>query len=79
VAASVRKTGKVLLITDAVEAAASCQTGGRHPDAALLRRSRCAAGVIGSRNWITRAAELEALFFLSRVADRTPFTSAYCR
>jgi 2-oxoisovalerate dehydrogenase E1 component len=62
-AESVIKTGRVLLVSDAVERGSLMHTVATtltqlcfdHLDAPLV--------VVGSRNWITPAAELEAMFF----------------
>ena len=59
---SVRKTGKVLLLCDAVERGSVMQT------VASLLTQLCfdyltRQRLLGARNWITPAAELEALFF----------------
>jgi len=75
--ASVRKTGKVLLLCDAVERGCVMQT------VASTLTQLCfddltAAGSVGSRNWITprRAGDL---FFPHRPGCWTRSTSGYSR
>ena len=63
VAASVRKTGKVLLATDAVERGSVMQTVAANLTQLCFDSLDAPPVVVGSRNWITPAAELEALFF----------------
>jgi 2-oxoisovalerate dehydrogenase E1 component len=63
VAASVRKTGKVLLISDAVERGSVMQTVATTLTQICFDDLDGPPVVIGSRNWITPAAELETLFF----------------
>ena len=62
-AESVKKTGKVLLVCDAAERGSVMQTVA----ASLVRLSFDDLDgppvVVGARNWITPAAELETLFF----------------
>jgi 2-oxoisovalerate dehydrogenase E1 component len=62
-AASVRKTGKVLLVCDAVERGCVMQTVAANLTQLCFDDLDGPPVVIGSRNWITPAAELEALFF----------------
>jgi 2-oxoisovalerate dehydrogenase E1 component len=62
-AASVRKTGKVLLVSDAVERGSVMQTVAATLTQLCFDDLDGPPVVIGSRNWITPAAELEALFF----------------
>jgi len=62
-AASVRKTGKVLLVSDAVERGGVMQTVAATLTQLCFDDLDGPPVVIGSRNWITPAAELEALFF----------------
>ena len=60
---SVRKTGKVLLACDAVERGCVMQTIASNLAQLCFDDLDAAPVVVGSRNWITPAAELEALFF----------------
>ncbi len=63
IAASVRKTGKVLLVTDAVERGCVMQTVATTLTQLCFDDLDGPPVVVGSRNWITPAAELETLFF----------------
>jgi 2-oxoisovalerate dehydrogenase E1 component len=63
---SVRKTGKVLLVTDAVERGCIMQTVACELTQLCFDHLDGPPVVIGSRNWITPAAELEASFFPQR-------------
>jgi 2-oxoisovalerate dehydrogenase E1 component len=60
---SVRKTGKVLLVSDAVERGSVMQTVAAALTQLCFDDLDGPPAVVGSRNWITPAAELEALFF----------------
>ena len=60
---SVRKTGKVLLACDAVERGSVMQTVAANLTQLCFDDLDAPPVVVGSRNWITPAAELEALFF----------------
>jgi 2-oxoisovalerate dehydrogenase E1 component len=60
---SVRKTGKVLLVTDAVERGSVMQTVAANLSQLAFDDLDAPPVVVGSRNWITPAAELEAMFF----------------
>ncbi len=60
---SVRKTGKVLLVTDAVERGSVMQTVAATLGQLAFDELDAPPAVVGSRNWITPAAELEAMFF----------------
>ena len=60
---SVRKTGKVLLLTDAVERGSVMHNVAANLTQLCFDDLDAPPVVIGSRNWITPAAELEALFF----------------
>ncbi len=60
---SVRKTGKALLLTDAVERGSVMQTVAANLTQLSFDDLDAPPVVLGSRNWITPAAELEALFF----------------
>jgi 2-oxoisovalerate dehydrogenase E1 component len=60
---SVRKTGKVLLASDAVERGSVMHTVASNVTQLCFDDLDAPPVVIGSRNWITPAAELEALFF----------------
>ncbi|MGO9260833.1 MAG: thiamine pyrophosphate-dependent enzyme [Bryobacteraceae bacterium] len=62
-AESVRKTGKVLLVSEAVERGCVMQTVAATLTQLCFDDLDGPPVVIGSRNWITPAAELEALFF----------------
>ena len=60
---SVRKTGKVLLVCDAVERGSVMQTVAANLAQLCFDDLDAPPVAIGSRNWITPAAELETLFF----------------
>ena len=60
---SVRKTGKVLLVSDAVERGSVMQTLAANLTQLCFDHLDAPPAVVGSRNWITPAAELEAMFF----------------
>ena len=60
---SVRKTGKVLLVCDAVERGCVMQTVAASLTQLCFDDLDAPPVVVGSRNWITPAAELETLFF----------------
>jgi 2-oxoisovalerate dehydrogenase E1 component len=60
---SVRKTGKLLLASDAVERGSVMQTVASNLTQLCFDDLDAPPVVVGSRNWITPAAELEALFF----------------
>jgi 2-oxoisovalerate dehydrogenase E1 component len=60
---SVRKTGKVLLLSDAVERGSVMHTVASNLTQLCFDDLDAPPVVVGSRNWITPAAELEALFF----------------
>jgi 2-oxoisovalerate dehydrogenase E1 component len=62
-AASVKKTGKALLVTDAVERGSVMQTVAATLTQLCFDSLDAPPVVLGSRNWITPAAELEATFF----------------
>jgi 2-oxoisovalerate dehydrogenase E1 component len=62
-AGSVRKTGKVLLVSDAVERGSVVQTVAANLTQLCFDDLDAPPVVVGSRNWITPAAELETLFF----------------
>jgi 2-oxoisovalerate dehydrogenase E1 component len=62
-AASVRKTGKVLLVCDAVERGCVMQTVASSLTQLCFDDLDAPPVVVGSRNWITPAPELESLFF----------------
>jgi 2-oxoisovalerate dehydrogenase E1 component len=61
--ASVRKTGKVLLVSDAVERGSVMQTVAANLTQLCFDDLDGPPVAIGSRNWITPAPELEATFF----------------
>jgi 2-oxoisovalerate dehydrogenase E1 component len=60
---SVRKTGKVLLACEAVERGCLMQTVAANLTQLAFDALDAPPVVIGSRNWITPAAELESMFF----------------
>jgi 2-oxoisovalerate dehydrogenase E1 component len=60
---SVRKTGNVLLLSDAVERGSVMQTIAANLTQLCFDDLDAPPVVVGSRNWITPAAELETLFF----------------
>jgi 2-oxoisovalerate dehydrogenase E1 component len=60
---SVRKTGKVLLVSDAVERGGVMQTVAASLTQLCFDALDAPPVVVGSRNWITPAPELESLFF----------------
>jgi 2-oxoisovalerate dehydrogenase E1 component len=60
---SLRKTGKVALVSDAVERGSVMHTVASTLTQLCFDDLDSPPVVIGSRNWITPAAELEALFF----------------
>lgn len=60
---SVRKTGKVLLVSDAVERGNAIQSVAANLTQLCFDDLDAPPVVIGARNWITPAAELETLFF----------------
>jgi len=61
--ASVRKTGKVILISDAVERGCVLHTVANNLTQLCFDSLDAPPVVVGSRNWITPAPELEAMFF----------------
>jgi 2-oxoisovalerate dehydrogenase E1 component len=63
IAASVRKTGRVLLVSDAVERGSVMQTVSSNLAQLCFDDLDGPPVVLGARNWITPAAELEASFF----------------
>jgi len=60
---SVRKTGKVILVSDAVERGCVLQTVAANLTQLCFDDLDAPPVVVGSRNWITPAPELEAMFF----------------
>jgi len=60
---SVRRTGKVLLVSDSVERGSVMQTVASNLTQLAFDSLDGPPVVVGSRNWITPAAELEATFF----------------
>jgi 2-oxoisovalerate dehydrogenase E1 component len=60
---SVRKTGKVLLVSDAVERGSVMNTVSANLTQLAFDYLDAPPVVLGSRNWITPAPELEAAFF----------------
>jgi 2-oxoisovalerate dehydrogenase E1 component len=63
IAESVRKTGRVLLVSDAVERGSVMHTVAANLTQLCFDDLDGPPVVVGSRNWITPAAELEAMFF----------------
>jgi 2-oxoisovalerate dehydrogenase E1 component len=63
IAESIRKTGKVLLVCEAVERGCVMQTVASNITQLCFDDLDAPPVVIGSRNWITPAAELETMFF----------------
>jgi 2-oxoisovalerate dehydrogenase E1 component len=61
--ASVRRTGKVILVSDAVERGSVMQTVASNLTQLCFDDLDGPPVVVGARNWITPAAELETLFF----------------
>lgn len=61
--ASVRKTGKVLLVSEAVERGNVMHTVAANLTQLCFDDLDAPPAVVGARNWITPAAELEAMFF----------------
>ncbi len=61
--ASVRKTGKLLLVSDAVERGNVMHTVAANLTQLCFDHLDGPPVVVGARNWITPAAELETLFF----------------
>ena len=76
---SVRKTGKVLLVSDAVERGCVMQTVAADLTQFCFDDLDAPPVVVGSRNWITPAAELEASSSRSATGCWMPSTSASCR
>ena len=60
---SVRKTGKVILASEAVERGSVIETVASNLTQLCFDDLDGPPVVVGSRNWITPAAELEAMFF----------------
>jgi len=60
---SVRKTGKVLLVSEAVERGSFLQTVAANLGQICFDELDAPPVVVGSRNWITPPAELEEMFF----------------
>ena len=81
---SVKKTGKVLLACDAVERGSVMQTVAATITQLCFDDLDAPPVVIGSRNWITPAAELETLFFpqvswlLDAIHERIQPLTDYC-
>jgi len=61
--ASVKKTGKVLLVTDAVERGSVMQSVAANITQFCFDDLDAPPAIVGSRNWITPAPELEECFF----------------
>ncbi|MFZ3109472.1 MAG: transketolase C-terminal domain-containing protein, partial [Rectinemataceae bacterium] len=60
---SVRKTGRLLLASDAVERGSFLHTVASNVQTLAFDSLDAPVAVVGSRNWITPAAEMESLFF----------------
>ena len=60
---SVRKTGRLILASDAVERGSFLHTVASNVQALAFDHLDAPVAVVGARNWITPAAEMEALFF----------------
>ncbi|HEC93302.1 MAG TPA: dehydrogenase, partial [Candidatus Atribacteria bacterium] len=60
---SAKKTGKVLIVSDACERASFSHTIASNISQFTFDYLDAPIAVIGSRNWITPAAEMETLFF----------------
>jgi 2-oxoisovalerate dehydrogenase E1 component len=60
---SVKKTGRMVLASDAVERGSFLHTVASNVQALAFNYLDAPVTVVGSRNWITPAAEQEALFF----------------
>ena len=60
---SVKKTGKVVLLTDAAERGSYMHTVASRISEYCFDSLDSAPAVVGSRNWITPAYELESSFF----------------
>jgi 2-oxoisovalerate dehydrogenase E1 component len=60
---SVRKTGKALLVCDAVERGSVLETVAATLTQLAFDYLDAPPVLVGSRNWITPAAELETMFF----------------
>jgi len=60
---SVKKTGRLILASDAVERGSFLHTVASNVQALAFDHLDAPVAVVGARNWITPAAEMEALFF----------------
>jgi 2-oxoisovalerate dehydrogenase E1 component len=60
---SVKKTGKLLLASDAAERGSFMHTVASNIQTAAFDYLDAPVAVVGSRNWITPAAEMEELYF----------------
>jgi 2-oxoisovalerate dehydrogenase E1 component len=60
---SVRKTGRLLLVSDAVERGSFLHTVASNVQSLAFDSLDAPVVVLGSRNWITPAAEMEELYF----------------
>lgn len=60
---SVKKTGRLVLASDAVERGSALHTVASNVQELAFDWLDAPVAVVGSRNWVTPAAELEALFF----------------
>ncbi len=63
IVASVRKTGRVLLVSEAVERASFMHTMASNISQLAFDYLDAPPAVVGARNWITPAAEMEDMFF----------------
>ncbi|GAB6276835.1 MAG: alpha-ketoacid dehydrogenase subunit alpha/beta [Rectinema sp.] len=60
---SVRKTGRLVLASDAVERGSSLHTIASNVQGLAFDWLDAPVAVVGSRNWVTPAAELESIYF----------------
>jgi 2-oxoisovalerate dehydrogenase E1 component len=60
---SVKKTGKILLASDAAERGSFLHTAASNIQTMAFDYLDAPVAVLGSRNWITPAAEMEQLYF----------------
>jgi 2-oxoisovalerate dehydrogenase E1 component len=60
---SVKKTGKLLLASDAAERGSFLHTVASNVQTLAFDHLDAPVAVVGSRNWITPAAEMESLYF----------------
>ena len=60
---SVKKTGKIILASDAAERGSFLHTAASHIQTLTFDYLDAPVAIVGSRNWITPAAEMENLYF----------------